>query len=221
MYDRSIINPYYPIFLNINTKKCVVIGGGPVAYRKVRSLIDHGAEVTVISPAVCGELLDLSTEGKIKLLMRGYRKGDMRDAYLGIIASGIDQVNGRAAAEAAEKGVLVNVVDDPDKSAFIVPSVVCRKDVTIAISTGGKSPALARKIRTRLEQEIGEEYGLLAQVIGEVRSQVHQQGIEIPNDDWQEAIDLDIMIALLREDCTGKKARAYLMNKLEELKTNL
>jgi siroheme synthase-like protein len=117
-------------------------------------------------------------------------------------------------AEARGSAVLVNVVDDAGNSDFIVPSYLRRGDVTIAVSTGGKSPALARKIRSRLEKELGDEYALLACLIGEARDEVRQQGINLDGDSWQEAIDLDLLIDLLRKG-ERERAKATLLSNLK------
>ena len=208
------MNPYYPIFLNINGRKCVVVGGGQVALRKVKALLEHGADITVISPDICPELSDLANSHKLQVSRRDYRTGDLEGSFIALVATSDHDINNKVSEEAKEKKVLVNVVDDPDISNFIVPSNVCRGDVNIAISTGGKSPALARKIRTRLEEDFGDEYASLALLIEEVRTEVKRQGIEVNGDDWQKAIDLDVMIDLLKQD-KGEKAKAVLLNNLK------
>ncbi len=205
---------YYPIFLNISGKKCVVVGGGQVALRKVRTLLEHGAGVEVISPDLCPELSQLAEGGEIHVLQRSYRAGDLQDAVIAIAATNDSNTNLEVVKEAHRKAVLVNVVDDPENSDFIVPSYMCRGDVTIAVSTGGRSPALARKIRTRLEKDFGDEYASLALLIDEVRAEVKKQGITVNGDAWQEALDLDLMIDLLgRGD--NEKAKAILLGNLK------
>jgi precorrin-2 dehydrogenase/sirohydrochlorin ferrochelatase len=106
------------------------------------------------------------------------------------------------------------VADDSENSDFIAPSYTHREGITIAVSTAGRSPALARKIRTRLEKELGDEYASLAHLIGEVRAEVRRQGIRVSGDDWQEALDLDLMMALLRRG-DDEKARAVLLDNLK------
>jgi precorrin-2 dehydrogenase / sirohydrochlorin ferrochelatase len=192
------MNPYYPIFLNIRAKKCIVIGGGTVALRKVRSLVDHGAIVTVASPEICAELRTLLDTGVIRWLGHSYRTSDLDDIVVAIVASSDNDVNIEAAREARARGILTNVVDEPELSDFIVPSSVQRGDVAIAVSTGGSSPALARKIRTRLEKEFGDEYGVLARLIGEVRTECINKGIKIDGDEWQDSIDLDAMVSMIK-----------------------
>jgi len=208
---------YYPIFLNIRGKRCVVVGGGLVALRKVKALLEHEASVKVISPELCPELSQLAKSRAIQVLQRNYNGGDLQGALIAIAATDDGEINNKVAEEARAKGVLVNVVDDSEHSDFIVPSQFRRGDITIAVSTAGKSPALARKIRTRLEKDFGAEYASLALLIGEVRSELKRQGIKINGHSWQEAINLDVLIELLRTG-QSKKAKATLLVNLERLR---
>jgi len=210
------IASYYPVFLNIKGRKCVVVGGGQVALRKVRTLLEHGANVEVISPDLCSELNDLAENKEIHVIRRNYQVGDLEGTLIAIAATDDYNINLSVASEAEETAVLVNVVDDPDNSDFIVPSSICRGDVTIAISTAGRSPALARKIRTRLEEAFGDEYASLALLINEVRTEVKRQGIKLSGNDWQKALDLDLMIDLLKKG-DREKARAILLSNLKTL----
>lgn len=206
---------YYPIFMNIGGKKCVVAGGGEVALRKVKTLLEHGASVKVISPDLCSELGRLAESGEISVLQRSYRVGDLQDAVIAIVATNDSNTNLEVVKEARRKAVLVNVVDDAESSDFIVPSYMRRGDVTIAISTAGRSPALARKIRTRLEKDFGEEYASLALLIDEVRTEVKRQGIKVDGNVWQEALDLDLLSDLLRRG-DNEKAKAILLSNLRK-----
>jgi precorrin-2 dehydrogenase/sirohydrochlorin ferrochelatase len=190
---------YYPVFLNLQGRKCLVAGGGQVALRKASALLEHGAEVTVISPRLCAGMRKLDVDGKIKVINRAYRPGDMKGACIAIVATSNRGVNLGAAGEAKKRGVPVNVVDDPELSDFIVPSIMRRGSLAIAVSTSGKSPALARKIRGRLEGEFGKEYAQLVLIIEEVRRRVKGQRLRVSSRDWQETIDLDSMIALIRQ----------------------
>ncbi len=205
---------YYPAFLNLNGKKCVVFGGGQVALHKVKMFLDFGAEVEVVSPELCPELVQLVSRRTIKAVTRGYQPGDLRDVFIAIAATDDRNTNVEIAREGRGKGVLVNVVDVPELCDFIVPAYLRRGDLTIAISTTGKSPALARKIRSRLEREFDEEYSALAQLIGDVRAKIKRQGIKVDSNTWQKALDLDLLISLLKQ---GKvqEARAILVNSLK------
>ena len=205
---------YYPMFLNISGKKCVVVGGGRVALRKVRALLEHGASIEVISPDLCPELIELAERGRIHTSRRHYQPGDLQKALIAIAATDNSDINQQVVKEAQSEAVLVNVADDLENSDFIVPSYARRGGVTIAVSTAGRSPALARKIRTRLEKELGDEYASLVRLIGEVRAEVRRQGIKVTGDDWQEALDLDLMIDLLKRG-DDEKAKAVLLDNLK------
>ena len=205
---------YYPVSLNIRGRKCVVVGGGQVAWRKVKVLLEHGADIEVISPNLCPELAKLAESGEIHALTREYQAGDLKSAFVTIAATDDNEINQHVVAEARMKTVLVNVVDDAENSDFIVPSFLRRGDITVAVSTNGKSPALARKIRSRLEKEMGAEYASLASLVSEVRGEVKQQGMKIDGPDWQKALDLDQLLDLLRKGET-EKARAALLSNLK------
>lgn len=163
---------YYPIFLNLERRLCVVVGGGPVAERKVLGLLDSGARVKVISPEVTGALRRLTEDGTISYIPRGYAEGDLKGAFLVIAASDAPEVNTSVWEEASGLGILVNVADLPKQCNFILPSVLRRGGLTLAISTGGASPALAKKLRTDLEAQIGPEYSALVDVLDHLRTVV-------------------------------------------------
>lgn len=205
---------YYPVSLNIRGRKCLVIGGGQVAARKVAGLLEHGALVRVISPELCPELADLAASREITALARQYRAGDLEGAFVAIIATDDRRVNRAAAAEARDKAVLVNVVDNAEESDFIAPSHLRRGDISIAISTSGKSPALARKLRIRLEAEFGQEYARLASLLSSVRAEVIEKKLNLSGEDWQQAIDLDRLIEMLKRG-EEEEARATVLDKLK------
>lgn len=166
----------YPVCLTgMQARRAVVVGGGAVAARKVKDLLEAGGRVTVISPKLTPELQSLVDDEQVTLIRRPYRAGDLSDAFLVIAATGDSYVNQKVWHEAEQIGCLVNVVDDPAHCNFIMPAVVRHGDVTIAVSTGGASPALARRLRERLEQIIGPEYGQLASLLAELRPQVRSR----------------------------------------------
>jgi precorrin-2 dehydrogenase/sirohydrochlorin ferrochelatase len=208
---------YYPVFLNIRGKKCVVVGGGEVALRKVKALLDAGADVKVISPVLCLELTNLAETKIIFIEKRLFQPGDLEGAFLTVTAVDNNRDNLEVANEARRTGVLVNVVDDPSNSDFIVPSCLRRGEVTIAISTAGRSPALARKIRSRLEDYFGDEYAALALLVDEVRMEIRGRGIKVNGEDWQKALDLDLLINLLKNN-DREKAKNLLLNNLNAIK---
>ncbi|NQT72908.1 MAG: bifunctional precorrin-2 dehydrogenase/sirohydrochlorin ferrochelatase [Chloroflexi bacterium] len=196
---------YYPIFLDVKGKRCLVIGGGSVALRKTNMLIDHEAKVVVISPQLCTELEELGE--KIITVRREYQTGDLDGAFVVVAATDNQAINEQIATDASEKGILINVVDVPDLSNFIVPSYLRRGDLTIAVSTNGKSPALSRKIRTKLEDAFEQEYADLIAVVEEVRVELKSKGITVPAETWQQALDLDSLLGLIG---SGKSDQAKL-----------
>ena len=205
---------YYPAFLNIRGRRCVVIGGGGVALRKVRGLLECGAQVTVISPAFHPTLIQLAEAGRITPVYREFEPGDLAGALIAIAATDVRAINRKVAEEARDRGVLVNVVDSPEQSDFIIPSSFRRGGLSVAISTGGMSPALARKIRTKLEDIFGEEFALLLSMIADVRSALKLKGVAANADAWQKALDLDLLIDLVQAGQL-EEARAALLSELE------
>ncbi len=163
---------YYPIFLKVEQKLCVVIGGGPVAERKITSLLEAGARVKVIAPEVTERIKTLAREGKIIWEERPYRSGDLKDAFLVIAATNNPQVQEEVFAEAEERKIFCNVVDKPALCSFIVPSVVKRGRLQIAISTSGASPALAKRLREQLEELFGPEYAEYLELMAAWRKEI-------------------------------------------------
>lgn len=165
---------FLPIFLNLKKRPCVVIGGGEVASRKISLLLDAGAEVTVYAPELGDTIRRWVGEGKIKHVAQEFRR-EMLDGCVLVIAATDDRaVNQRVSEVAKVRGIPVNVVDQPDLCTFIMPSIIDRSPVTIAVSTGGRSPVLARLIRARLETLIPSGYGRLAKLVATFRDQVKQ-----------------------------------------------
>jgi len=195
---------FYPIFLEIADRPCLVVGGGAVAQRKVEGLLAAGAQVTVVSPRLTAGLVVLRQQGRIQHIARGYVPGDLAGFILAIVASDDRAVNDAVAQEARQRGVWVNAVDDPANCDFIMPSVVRRGDLMIAISTGGGSPALARKVREDLEEFLGEGYDLLLDLVAEVRQELKGEGLQPPPAAWNAALDRELR-ALLAQ---GKRQQA-------------
>ncbi len=161
---------YFPICLDIAGRRCIVIGGGRVAERKASSLLDCGGSLTIISPELSPGLQALHGAGAIDWLGRSYEEGDLKAAFLVIAATDDPNVQARIHAEAEEGNILLNVADVPKWCNFILPATVSRGDLNVAISTSGNSPALARKLRKKLEIEFGAEYEPLLDVLGALRS---------------------------------------------------
>jgi precorrin-2 dehydrogenase/sirohydrochlorin ferrochelatase len=149
-----------------------VVGGGSVAERKVLSLLACGAKVKVVSPSLTPTLQDLASKGKINYRRGTFEIADLENMFLVIAATDRDEVNHRIATEAMARNMLVNVVDDPPYGNFYVPAVLRRGSLQIAISTDGKSPLLARKIKEELEERYGPEYGILVDLLGEIRHDI-------------------------------------------------
>jgi len=166
---------YYPVFLDLTGKRCVIVGGGQVAERKCRSLMKTGTLITVIAPEITKRLRDYKDTGVIKHIERDYRKGDITSAYIVISATGSRETNERVARDAESLHKLVNVVDTPDLCNFIVPSVFRRGTLSIAVSTGGVSPAFAKEIRKELEKIYGPELEGKLKAIGKMRDRAKKE----------------------------------------------
>lgn len=163
---------YTICLIGLNSWKIVVIGGGYIAARKVEGLLAAGAQIKIISPLLSPELQFIADAGDIIFLPRPYQEGDLEGASLVIAATDDLAVNQSVWMEAERRGCLINVVDDPQHSNFILPAVVRRGEMSIAISTGGNSPALARRLRERIEKLIGPEYDVLSKLLGELRPEL-------------------------------------------------
>lgn len=157
---------YYPVFLNLNRKKAVVVGGGKVAERKILTLIKAGAVVTVVSPDITRPIGGLKKKGLITHVKRHYKKGDLKNAFIVIAGTSSDKTNTKIAQDAK---YLINVIDKPSEGNFIVPSIVKRGPLTIAISTEGCSPAIAKAIRKELEKLYNTEFAHYLRFLGEMR----------------------------------------------------
>jgi precorrin-2 dehydrogenase / sirohydrochlorin ferrochelatase len=210
---RGKTNSYYPLFINLRGKKCVVIGGGAVALRKVIPLLECGAKVTVVSPGFIPELKRLKGRKAIVLVQRSFNPEDLKGAAIVIAATDSKEINQEIAERGKKQGALVNVVDDPEDSDFIVPSFFRRGDLTLAVSTGGASPALARKVRTWLEENIGEDYRELLSLVKEVRGELIRKKRAVSPETWQEGLDLDLLIGFLKAG-QKNKARKMLLKRL-------
>lgn len=161
---------YFPAFLDLRSRRCLVVGGGAIAERKVRALLDCGADVVVVSPRVTAGLDGLIEDGAIHHRRREFLRSDGRGCALVIAATGVTTVDTAVAAAARRARALINVVDRPAQCDFIFPSVLRRGELQVAVSTGGRSPALAREIRRRLERTLGPEYAELVERVGEART---------------------------------------------------
>ncbi len=163
---------YYPVNLDIQNRKCLVVGGGSVGTRKVMTLLNCGAVVIVVSPDVTEQLSELANNGKIELIKRDYRSSDLDGMFLVIGATDNEELNSRIHSDSEKLNKLCNIADRPNVCNFILPSVVSRGDLVIAISTSGKSPAFAKKLRKDLEKEFGMEYAEFLKLMGAIRKKL-------------------------------------------------
>ncbi len=183
---------YYPVFLDIAGKPAVVIGGGQVALRKVEGLLDAGAHVTVISPALHPDLEALVAAGRVRHIAREYSHGDLEGCLLAFVGTDDRSVNAAVAREGKQRGAWVNAVDDPANCDFIMPGIVRRGDIILAVSTSGGSPAMARKLREDLEQFLTEEYALMLDLVAQVRRELCDRGVKVEPDVWNAALDAEV-----------------------------
>ena len=160
---------YYPVQLDIRGRRCLVVGGGGVGTRKVETLLSCGARVDVVSVEITDTLRRLSERGDIALRERAYAASDVESVFLVIGATDDEDLNRRISADAAAANVLCNIADRPEKCNFILPAIVQRGDLVLTVSTSGKSPALAKKLRQDLERQFGEEYAVLLKLMGAIR----------------------------------------------------
>ena len=184
---------YYPVYLDVKGKRCVIIGGGEVAERKIPNLLESGASLTIISPEATDAIRELAGRGEVRWLPREYAEGDLKDVFLAIAATDQRAVNEAIADEAAREKVILNVVDNAPLCTFIAPSVVRRGEVTVALSTGGASPALARKMRESLENSDALGYADLAPVLSSARTELKRRGVAVDPDRWQVCISDDLV----------------------------
>ena len=167
---------YYPMFLDIKGRSCLVVGGGTVGTRKAETLLKCGAAVTVISRAFSSALSESRYSGSLVLMNKDYKPSDLEGMFLVFAATDNRSLNHRIKQDAEERGLLFTIADDPDGSRFIAPSLVERGDLTIAVSTAGQSPAFARKLKQDLEKQFGPEYEAFLRIMGNVRKNILAQG---------------------------------------------
>ena len=168
---------YYPVYLNLRGRRCVIVGGGAVAEGKISRLLDSGAKICVVSPDATAGIQQFEANGAVRWEQRTYRPGDLEGAFIAIAATNVREVNRRIFEEAEERGVMLNAVDDPPNCSFIAPSIVQRGPVTLAISTGGVSPALARKLRESLQHSAELAWADLSGVMAVARSHLREAGL--------------------------------------------
>jgi len=167
------------MFVKLQNKKCIVLGGGQVAERKICLLLEAGGQVVLISPEITEKLKSLVINNKIEYLNRKYKKGDLKGAYIVIAATDSPMVNKKIYEESSKSGIMINIVDAPELCDFILPSFIKRGPLMITVTTDGESPALAKKIRKDIEKIYGEEYGAFTTLLGSLRERIQE---EIPEE---------------------------------------
>ena len=216
---------YYPVYLNLRGRRCVIIGGGTVAEGKIGRLLDSGAQISVISPDATQGIRQLVADGSVQWEEREYRQGDLEGAFIAIAATNVREINRRIFDEANTRGVMLNAVDDPPNCSFIAPSIVQRGPVTLAISTGGVSPALARKLRESLQASDDLAWADLSSAMAVARSHLRESGLlsTIDPQRWQCCIIPELLamtrlgedaeaVELLLSGLTGDDGRGLCAN---------
>lgn len=168
---------FYPILVDLQGKRALVVGGGKVAQRKIETLLEHGASVQVVAREFTESLEELRSEGRIEFLGNDFSEDFLDRAFLVFAATDDASLNRKVSEAAQQRGLLVNAVDQPSDCNFIVPSVLSRGDLLVAVSTSGKSPAFARKVRVELERHFGEEYGSFLNLMGNLRKEILRLGL--------------------------------------------
>lgn len=187
---------YYPVYLNLKGRRCVIVGGGTVAEGKIARLLESGADICVVSPDATPGIRRFVADGAVRWEQREYRPGDLEGAFIAIAATNVRKVNRRVFEEAEERGVMLNAVDDPPNCSFIAPSIVQRGPVTLAISTGGVSPALARKLRESLQSSEALAWADLSGVMAVARSHLREAELltSIDPQRWQCCITTELLV---------------------------
>lgn len=198
---------YYPIYLNMHGRRCLVIGGGVVAERKIAGLLEVGAKPTVVSPAITDTIARWAKDHSVELVARRYQTGDLTNHEIAFVATDDGAVNAQVFSDGQRLGVWVNAADDPAHCDFILPSVLRRGDLTVSVSSGGASPALSRTIREELELYFTEEYELLVKLAAEARAELYERGVSVPFATWRRALSGEVRQLLMRGDVARAKAR--------------
>ncbi len=179
----------YPIFLDLVDRPCLVVGGGPVAEAKARGLLAAGARVTVVSPTLTPALAALAAEGHLAHQPREYLLGDLAGAALAFAATGDQAVSRAVRSEGRARGVWVNAADDAEHCDFLLPAVLRRGPLAVAVSSGGVSPALARAVRDELERYFPADFGAFVEAVAEVRRELRERDAPVTAERWRSALE--------------------------------
>lgn len=189
---------FYPVLVDLQGKKALVVGGGKVAQRKIETLLEHGATVQVVAKELTASLEELRRAGRIEFLGEEFSETFVDGVFVVFAATDDAALNRWVSRTAQQRSLLVNAVDQPADCNFIVPSVLSRGDLVIAVSTSGKSPAFARKVRVELEQSFGEEYGLFLNLMGNLRKEILRLGLsqEENKSTFEDLVTSDLLTAI-------------------------
>jgi precorrin-2 dehydrogenase/sirohydrochlorin ferrochelatase len=192
---RMMEQRYYPVNLDVKDKTCLVVGGGQVGERKVKTLLDCGAHVVVISPETTEGLRALASNGRIDLALRSYKSSDLEGGVLVIGATNDEKTNRKISRDATQRGILCNIADRPDACSFVLPAIVRQGHLIIAISTSNQSPAVAKRIRQTLDKEFGPEYAELLKLMGAIRKKLLAEGKspEANKKEFERLLDLGLL----------------------------
>jgi siroheme synthase-like protein len=186
----------YPVNLVVAGRRCVVVGAGRIAARKIDPLLAAGAKVHVVAPTIGDDVRAWADAGRLTVAEREFTPGDLDDAWLATTATGVPAVDHAVFAAGEARRVWVNSADDPANCSFTLTSVVRQGDLVVTIGTGGRSPALAAWLRRRLTEELGPEYATLLDVLSEAREELRAAGRSSEHPDWQSAIDSGMLDAI-------------------------
>lgn len=200
---------YLPINLDVRDRPCLVVGGGEVGERKVRGLLECQARVRLVSRELTPGLKALVEAGRVELLGPEYTRAHLEGVGLVFAATNEAEVNARVSREARERGLEVNVADQPQLCTFILPASLRRGDLTLSVCTGGQSPALAASLRRRLEQSFGPEYALFVELLGLIRTRVLAEGRPPAENHelFRRLVDSDLLETLARDDLAAAESR--------------
>ncbi|NLO20886.1 MAG: bifunctional precorrin-2 dehydrogenase/sirohydrochlorin ferrochelatase [Syntrophomonadaceae bacterium] len=196
----------YPVYIDLNDRNCLIVGGGKVAERKIEQLLDYDCSIQVISLGIEDKIKYWAHQGLIQLYQREFTASDLEDVFMVFVATDNNQLNAELSKICRERGILVNAVDDPPHCDFYVPSILKRNSLVLAISTGGKSPAFARRLRRELEELITPAYGEFADILGEQRELIKEriEDIEVRKQIFEELVYSDVLDLLK----AGEKEKA-------------
>ncbi|MEM9037968.1 MAG: bifunctional precorrin-2 dehydrogenase/sirohydrochlorin ferrochelatase [Actinomycetota bacterium] len=206
-------SPLFPINVALDRQRVLLVGGGPIATRKLDALRAAGARVTIVSPSATPEIEALDRAGAVRWHRREYRRGEVASYRLAVTATGVAEVDQRVYLDADAAGVWVNSADDPGNCTFALPAVVRRGDLTVSVSTNGRSPALASWVRRQLDERLGPELLPLLDLLVETRTEMRESGRPTEVAGWSEAFDDGLHGLVLLGDLDA--ARALLRRRLQ------